>query len=995
MRNFHATLGSLPCFIKFNYLSSSSHWKFYSTSKDSPTGHIVSASKSSWYEYYSHTNYEAISVESFRRELFGFVELYKKQFKEEKFFLMAKIRFNNNDIRSISTVQVGSTHWEEVIRLLDAITSIYIHSHAAFSQAVSEPYEFELFRLSDGLPKGNIIFSFKPSRNPDIKTRYEGYRSDSAKNKNINLSKKNPLNKFKYNGYIIPNTMDLSKWPNIHFINEGKNAVSLNNIIKSGSENMTLSFFITIQGKYNEITVLLNNTPIFKIKDEENEKLFAEKKGLSSFKRTITENGQDKVYFFESGELVFFTENVKTTFIKKITRTDLINFDNPKILTLDLETRSVPIHPIKEGKDGKEGKVNSIMFPILMSVYNGKFVKSYIFSQSKWESEMMNALKSIMLRKYDGYKVYTHNFSYFDGVFIIDILSRLGEVKPFMRNGKILKLTFNFTLPNSNRKYTLYFMDSLLILPDSLDKLSKFFNNKVVKMFFPHSFLDDNSISINYVGKCPDYKYFPKAYTKDFTIEKYQEYASKFKNNNWNLKKELIKYCEFDTIALYEVLVSFQRKIYDKFMIDCTKYPTIPSLAFAIFRKNYLVEDMIPNIKSKLHNIIKRSYFGGICELYKPSGVNIKSYDVNSLYPFAMKAFKMPCGIPKYVKGSFANIIMYATSSSNNSKLPFGFYNVRVKTPTNLDKPILPTRLNTPAGTRTAFPLGVWEGWYFSEEILNAMHHGYEFEFIEGYLFEESSIFNEYIDLLYDMKKNSPKDSPWYYIAKLLMNSLYGRFGLNPEGEEIFITTEEKGDEILATKEYVTITPLSSGNVLISVKLNEESFGDMNISVSISSAIAAHSRIHMTHFLTKYSDNIYYIDTDGIKVDVDLDKDEVDSKELGKMKYEYVFEEFTSLGPKVYGGLLRDKEGELKELVKLRGYSSKLPYNKLKEGLVKDHKLELTQKKWKRNLSESTILIQEQPFTVSATEFKRENIYDTNGKFVSTKPLIITPDDIE
>jgi hypothetical protein len=136
-----------------------------------------------------------------------------------------------------------------------------------------------------------------------------------------------------------------------------------------------------------------------------------------------------------------------------------------------------------------------------------------------------------MLRKYDGYKVYTHNFSYFDGIFIIDILSRLGEVKPFMRNGKILKLTFNFTLPNSNRKYTLQFMDSLLILPDSLEKLSKYFNNKIMKSFFPHSFLDDNSISINYVGKCPDYKYFPKAYTKDFTIEKYQEYASKFKNN--------------------------------------------------------------------------------------------------------------------------------------------------------------------------------------------------------------------------------------------------------------------------------------------------------------------------------------------------------------------------------------------------------------------------------------------------------------------------------
>jgi hypothetical protein len=57
--------------------------------------------------------------------------------------------------------------------------------------------------------------------------------------------------------------------------------------------------------------------------------------------------------------------------------------------------------------------------------------------------------------------------------------------------------------------------------------------------------------------------------------------------------------------------------------------------------------------------------------------------------------------------------------------------------------------------------------------------------------------------------------------------------------------------------------------------------------------------------------------------------------------------------------------------------------------LEKDHMIKLTQTKWKRKLSESTILLEEQPFTVSVTQFKRENIYDTNGKFIYTKPLVI------
>ena len=48
----------------------------------------------------------------------------------------------------------------------------------------------------------------------------------------------------------------------------------------------------------------------------------------------------------------------------------------------------------------------------------------------------------------------------------------------------------------------------------------------------------------------------------------------------------------------------------------------------------------------------------------------------------------------------------------------------------------------------------------------------------EGYLFESNNIFKEYIESLFEMKKSSLKTDPKYTIAKILMNSLYGRFGL-------------------------------------------------------------------------------------------------------------------------------------------------------------------------------------------------------------------------
>jgi hypothetical protein len=177
------------------------------------------------------------------------------------------------------------------------------------------------------------------------------------------------------------------------------------------------------------------------------------------------------------------------------------------------------------------------------------------------------------------------------------------------------------------------------------------------------------------------------------------------------------------------------------------------------------------------------------------------------------------------------------------------------------------------------------------------------------------------------------------------MNSLYGRFGLNPEGIEVIITTEDEGDEIIQTQKNVNITPLLSNNVLISYQKNEDSFTNMNISVPISSAIAAYSRVTMSYFMVKYSNNLYYIDTDGIKLDTDLMNIEVDNKKLGKMKYEYKFAEFVGIGPKAYGGIIDNPDSSSSELVKLKGYKSILPLTKLKEVLNRNNKIELQQTK--------------------------------------------------
>ena len=64
----------------------------------------------------------------------------------------------------------------------------------------------------------------------------------------------------------------------------------------------------------------------------------------------------------------------------------------------------------------------------------------------------------------------------------------------------------------------------------------------------------------------------------------------------WDLREETIKYCEQDVVTLYQVINKFNEQIFILFRIDILKYPTLPSLAFAIYRSKFIGDARIPLI---------------------------------------------------------------------------------------------------------------------------------------------------------------------------------------------------------------------------------------------------------------------------------------------------------------------------------------------------------------------------------------------------------------
>lgn len=237
---------------------------------------------------------------------------------------------------------------------------------------------------------------------------------------------------------------------------------------------------------------------------------------------------------------------------------------------------------------------------------------------------------------------------------------------------------------------------------------------------------------------------------------------------------------------------------------------------------------------------------------------------------------------------------------------------------------------------------------YFSEQIKNAMKYGYKFEVLNGYIFDKNFIFDDYVDCLYNIKSNSKKDSPDYKLSKALLNSLYGRFGMDPEKENHVIIEQDESLNYHKRKSVRNIIPFENGKELISYVENYnneiEIEKNTNISVAISSAITAYSRIHMSKF--KNLDNIilYYSDTDSVDFNKPLSEDLI-GKKLGQLKLEYIFKEAVYLAPKVYGAIT----SEDKDYVKIKGLKNPIMFEELLPLLNKDYKINIDNEKWYKN----------------------------------------------
>lgn len=339
----------------------------------------------------------------------------------------------------------------------------------------------------------------------------------------------------------------------------------------------------------------------------------------------------------------------------------------------------------------------------------------------------------------------------------------------------------------------------------------------------------------------------------------------------------LEQYLMSDCIGLYEVMQTFMG-IFKDWKVPLRD--TLSQQAMLTFRS--MLKYPIPSHK-KIEGFIRNSYYGGRTEVFKRTNEETVYYfDFNSLYPYVMYKYPMPVGKYKKVK--------YPDSEN------IGFAEAVVNIPNRLI-PLLPYRTN-----KLVFPIGKIRGFYDTAELKKAEEIGYKVSYKRVYEFEKDFIFRDYVDKFYKIKKET-NDKTMYMISKLLLNSLYGKFGQRRETKKI-IFNPSKIDGLIPYKEEFGM-------------YEKDTFSFANhILPAIASHVTSMARLELfNQFENAGFGNVFYCDTDSIVTNKKLPT----SDKLGDLKREYTIKKGYFIAPKFY---YMDTDQGI--VVKIKGFQRKI-----------------------------------------------------------------------
>lgn len=308
------------------------------------------------------------------------------------------------------------------------------------------------------------------------------------------------------------------------------------------------------------------------------------------------------------------------------------------------------------------------------------------------------------------------------------------------------------------------------------------------------------------------------------------------------IKKMIRDYLRSDCVYLFDLVSGF--------INEYGKNLTLAGAAMKQWRK--ISGEKAPRTSQAFYNELSKFYYGGRTQCFKTGEINkpFTVLDIKSAYPDAMTR-RHPYGSAFFVDNELPKTEAYIQRS---------FIELRCKS-----RGALPWRC--PKSGSLKFPNNDIErhycisGWeYLAALDTNSIS---DIEIMAVYQFADSIEFSSYVDHFYTMKDEAEAagDKARYIFSKLFLNSLYGKFGANPENYSEYLTLPPEYIEAARDAEGFHYCADMGNQALVSRPLPEEKSQYYNVAVAAS--ITGYVRAKLWRAISK-CDGVLYCDTDSI-----------------------------------------------------------------------------------------------------------------------------------
>jgi hypothetical protein len=341
--------------------------------------------------------------------------------------------------------------------------------------------------------------------------------------------------------------------------------------------------------------------------------------------------------------------------------------------------------------------------------------------------------------------------------------------------------------------------------------------------------------------------------------------------------KKWFVYCQRDVEVIYQAL-----KLWFKFLKDndlgCFSL-TLAGQSFNAFRHRFMREPIYIHDNGTATALERESYHGGRNECFfigKLPEADYYHLDVNSMYPYVMQLYDYPRNLKSLQPVGSIPFLRYMIKK----------FAIVARVKLRAYEPAFPLKI----GEKLCFPTGIFDTVLTTRELEYALDRNYIKEVFEMAIYDKAPLFKEFVNFFYKkrLKYKEDKNSAFDFMCKLLMNSLYGKWG---QKNEVFKVIERntKWDDCyikeynLDEREWQVFRVI---NGVVEQKVGEEEA--YHSFPAISAHITADARMLLWWYIREAGeDNVFYCDTDSIFVNqagFDKIKDLLHPFQLGKIK---------------------------------------------------------------------------------------------------------------